>query len=123
MGFGDPAGNRYIYTGEAVVPGFEYDLFADMWGYGDYSDWKALPTESYKVSYQKKNEKTKKWEDVEECVEVGEYRAVLTDATLEDSYVVDINVYFYITDTKVFQDVPNDFWAARTSTPPPTTSG
>ena len=34
MGFGDPAGNRYIYTGEAVVPGFEYDLFADMWGYG-----------------------------------------------------------------------------------------
>ena len=113
MGFGDPAGNRYIYTGEAVVPGFEYDLFADMWGYGDYSDWKALPTESYKVSYQKKNEKTKKWEDVEECVEVGEYRAVLTDATLEDSYVVDINVYFYITDTKVFQDVPNDFWAAK----------
>ena len=57
------------------MPGFEYDLFADMWGYGDYSDWKALPTESYKVSYQKKNEKTKKWEDVEECVEVGEYQA------------------------------------------------
>ena len=83
MGFGDPAG-KPLYLHRRGRRARSSTTCSQTCGeYGDYSDWKALPTESYKVSYQKKNEKTKKWEDVEECVEVGEYRAVLTDATLE----------------------------------------
>ncbi|MBM6779886.1 S-layer homology domain-containing protein [Collinsella tanakaei] len=105
--------NAYVYTGGAVVPTYEYDLTDARFGYDKAVEWVALPEGAYKVEYQKYNETSKAWEDVDECVEPGNYVAILSDNAKDDNYVVDARLTFEITDTKVFLDVPNDFWAAE----------
>ncbi|MBM6954009.1 S-layer homology domain-containing protein, partial [Enorma phocaeensis] len=113
MGYGQYASITYVKTGQPVVPGYEYDLTAKMWGYQYSEDWRELPASAYKAEYQKWNEKTHKWEDVDECVEVGTYRAILSDADRADSYTVDAVLEFHISDQRVFADVANNEWYSQ----------
>ena len=108
MGYGSAGDSTYLYTGEAVVPAFEYDLDAAMWGYDKAEDWKTLPAETYELEYQVWDGKS--WEKVDEAVEAGTYKAVIDDGKADDSYDVEGEFLFRITDTKVFADVPNDEW-------------
>ena len=108
MGYGSAGDSTYLYTGEAVVPAFEYDLVAAMWGYDKAEDWKTLPAETYELEYQVWDGKS--WEKVDEAVEAGTYKAVIDDGKADDSYDVEGEFLFRITDTKVFADVPNDEW-------------
>ncbi|WP_072374622.1 S-layer homology domain-containing protein [Thermophilibacter mediterraneus] len=112
MGYGDQADTAYLYTGEAITPSFDYDLTKAIWGYDKSEDWHSLPADTYEIEYQKKDDKGA-WVDVEECVEAGDYKAVLKDAVIGDSYDVDVTVEFQISDTKVFVDVPNDEWYSK----------
>ena len=101
--------NTYAYTGEAVTPTFEYDLTT-----GDYKDetvWVSLPSDAYRVSYQK-SEKGK-WVDVEECVEPGTYQVKLVDNKREDNYKVNYVLGFTISDDDVFVDVDPDAYYAE----------
>ncbi|MBM6953981.1 S-layer homology domain-containing protein [Enorma phocaeensis] len=97
--------DTYTYTGEAIVPTFEYDVTSPVQGYDKAEDWKALPTASYKISF--KDEKGNK---VDECVEPGKYTAVVTDNAKDDNYVVKFEKDFWISNARVFNDVENDEW-------------
>ena len=116
IGYGPKADQTYTYTGEAVVPSFEYDL---IWGrYADDEDWKALDADTYRVEYQRLKDGGNEangsdWKDVDECVEAGTYRAVLTDNAKDDNHVIDGTYVFYVSADRVFLDVANDFWAAE----------
>ena len=103
MTFGQGKDHTYAWTGEAIVPTFEYDV---TWGdYKGSEDWKALPTEAYKVKFfdEKDNE-------VDECVDPGWYKMAVTDNADDDNYDVEFNVTFKISNDRVFLDVTNDKW-------------
>ena len=109
MTFGDKKDITYAWTGEAIVPTFEYDV---EWGeYADAEDWKALPTESYKVKYEKQlAEGSGKYVSVDECVEPGRYKMIVTDNADDDNHKIEFTAEFYISNDRVFLDVTNDKW-------------
>ncbi|MBM6779899.1 S-layer homology domain-containing protein [Collinsella tanakaei] len=110
MTYGTDKATTYLYTGEPVVPTFEYDLIADVQGYDESEEWIALPADSYKASYQMKDAKTGKWSKVDECVEPGTYKVTLTDSRADANHDVEFEHEFTITKDRVFNDVLNDQW-------------
>ena len=104
LGFGANADQTYAWTGSAVIPTFEYDV--EVLDYSDAEDWKALPTESYKVEFEEKDTGKK----VDECVEPGWYTMHVKDAAKDGNYDVDFTVNFQISNDRVFLDVTNDKW-------------
>ena len=96
----------YSFTGDAIVPTFEYDLNT-----GEYladEDWKALPASSYRLTFKKDGE------TVDSMVEAGTYTVILSDSSKDDNYVVDhtftnVTVHAYVS----FGDVKADQWYAK----------
>ncbi len=100
-------GNTYAYTGEAVVPTFQYDL---TWGrYADSEDWVSLPADAYRAEYEVKTA-SGAWKPVDECVEPGTYRVVLSDNAKDGNHDVDGTYEFVVSKDRVFLDVANDQW-------------
>ena len=110
LGYADNGDITLAYTGEAIAPTFEYDLTEDIWGYKADEDWHALSADTYQTTYYKLNEKSGKYEKVDECVEPGDYKVELEDAKRGDNFNVDTPIAFTISAKKVFVDVPNNAW-------------
>ena len=107
MAYGADADKTYLYTGEAVVPTFEYDL--KVAPYDTEKEWIALSDTSYKATYEVKDEEGN-FKKVDECVEPGDYRVTLKDSAKDANYNVSNRLEFKISDTKVFADVANNEW-------------
>ena len=102
--YGADKDQTYAWTGKAIVPTFEYDV---EWGeYADTEDWKALPTDAYKVEFTKKGS-TKV---IDECVDPGWYTMHVTDSAKDGNHVIEFDVNFQISNDRVFLDVTNDKW-------------
>ncbi|MBM6953990.1 S-layer homology domain-containing protein, partial [Enorma phocaeensis] len=113
LGYGMGTGNMFAYTGQPVVPTFEYDLDESGTKYEKPENWIALPESAYTVEYQRYDEVNDKWVDVEQCVEKGKYRVILTDVNTDGNHYVDNTKEFWITTKRVFADVANDQWYSK----------
>ena len=64
-----------------------------------------------------------KYVSVDECVEPGRYKMIVTDNADDDNHKIEFTAEFYISNDRVFLDVTNDSGSPSTSTQPRTTAG
>lgn len=104
-------GESFIaYTGEAITPAIEY--LAEVAPDGT-KIYKALPTDTYKLSY--KYLVNGEFKDVKEMLEVGTYQVMVAQNEDVSNYqfAPSLMTTATVSDRKVFADVPNDAWFAK----------
>ena len=104
--------NSVAYTGEAIVPTFEYDT-----GETDEAGetiWAELPADAYTISkIEYTAEGAAKAETVESILDAGTYKLTIADNAKDGNYNVKVTggtITVTVVEGTRFQDVPSDAW-------------
>lgn len=99
------------YTGKAIVPVIEYNS-AEA---GKDAVWVELPSDTYKLAYEYAAKTSDAKKSVDEMLKVGYYDVTVSAAKDAKNYSVTTDTLenVWVSDAKVYADVPSDAWFAE----------